>query len=129
MCNTLKVSVSCKIEAGTPISFCFRVENPAKEQLGPKTMTVYSSDGNSFQDLRFALKLLDLPYATMNDPRPMYVRTPEFKMIEVEQTSPFPCDSNTLEIAFTTNVRFPLLSPFASCLMAVLELFLCFVCS
>jgi len=106
MCAALWIAVSCRIEAGTEISFCIKVKNPAQPQQGPDTMTIFSSDGNSYQDLEYSKKLLSLPYASMEDPRPMYIRSPEFKMLEIEQSSPFPLDQNTIQLSFKTNVIF-----------------------
>ena len=88
MCAALWIAESCRIEAGSEISFCIKVKNPAQPQQGPDTMTIFSSDGNSYQDLEYSKQLLSLPYASMEDPRPMYIRSPEFKMLEIEQSSP-----------------------------------------
>jgi hypothetical protein len=102
--KSLSISVSCRIEAGTQISFCFQVTNPSTAQGGPDRMTIYSSDGDLFQDLVFSSKFLDLPYPMMKDSRPMYIRSAEFKMLNIEQSSPFPCDQNTIQVSFKTNV-------------------------
>lgn len=104
MCSSLKLNVACRIEAGAQISFCFKVTNPATQQDGPDKMTVFSSDGNSYQDLLFSHELLNIPYPSMDDRRPMYIRTPEFKTLNIEQSSPFPGDQNVIQIGWITNV-------------------------
>ena len=105
LCSSIKLSVACRIEAGTEISFCFQVTNPAVEQDGPESMTIYSSLGGVFQQLQYSTELLSVPYATAIDQRPMHIRTPAFRALEIEQSSPFPCDDNTITVSFKTNVR------------------------
>jgi len=105
MCASLRLSVACRIEAGEMISFCFQVTNPVEEQAGPEKITVFLSDGNSYQDLIFSYGLSNLPYPSVDDARPMYIRTPVFKTLRIEQSSPFPCDFNAIQISFETNVK------------------------
>jgi hypothetical protein len=104
VCPSLKISVSCRIEAGTQISFCFNVTNPATPQDSPQTMTVLNSDSMSYQDLDYGRSLLALPYASVRDREPMYIRTPAFTLLQIEQSSPFPSDQNTILISLKTNV-------------------------
>jgi hypothetical protein len=127
MCSSLKLSVSCRIEAGTEISFCIKVTNPAQSQQGPNTMTIFASDGNSYQslnyreDLDFTRQILSAPYASTDDPRPMFIRSPAFMMLEIEQSSPFPLDQNTIRLSFRSNVSFFSLS----CTHVLVLLLLC----
>ena len=105
LCSSIKLSVACRIEAGAVISFCFQVTNPGVEQDGPESMTIYSSDGDRYQQLQYRTELLSIPYASAKDQRPMYIRTPAFRAVEIGQSSPFPCDDNTIAVSFKTNVR------------------------
>lgn len=104
-CSSLKLTPACRIEAGTAISFCFNVTNPAVAQEGPAAMTIFSSDGNSYQELQYSTELLNIPYVSAKDQRPMYIRTPAFRTVRIEQSSPFPCDLNTIKVHFSANVR------------------------
>ena len=120
-CSSLTLSAACRIEAGTAISFCFKVTNPAVAQEGPDVMTIFSSDGNSYQELQYSTELRDIPYASAKDQRPMYIRTPLFMAVSIEQSSPFPCDHNTIKVLFKTNVRPDLHAPACSaCHMSML---------
>jgi glycerophosphoryl diester phosphodiesterase len=94
--KSLRVHVRCSLQAGYLMRFCFEVTNPKNKREFAAKPTIKLTSGSVAMPL--------LPIDTQLDFHPMYIRTPKFKLLETEQTSPFPCDQNTVRISFSVNV-------------------------
>ena len=100
---SLQVHIRCRLEAGHRLRFCFNVLNPRAAQAAAAP-TIKLLGGNSL-DLLAADVVLALPAYQMSDSHPMFVRAPMFKVLQAQQTSPFPCDAaNTITIDFSVNI-------------------------
>ena len=93
--KTLTMWVRCKLQAGQALTFCFKVRNPV-ESRDAATPQI-SIQGNTPVAMT---KKADATKRT----HPMYVEAPRFTRLTVDQTSPFPCDQNSITVAFTLNV-------------------------
>lgn len=107
--DKLELQVTCRIEAGVLLTFCFNLINPAIHQLAPNVY-VKSSNLRNGQLLEppppntqpaNVFKWLDPQGMTAH---PMFVRLAEFNVGEAMQNSSNPCGANSITIRMSVNV-------------------------
>jgi len=95
--SALQLTFGCTVDAGQIITICFSVQNPPQGQSPASISVSFNLYGSSF------VKLMDSSALPQN--RPMFVTNPSFTSLLIQQSSPWPCDSqNILTVALTLNV-------------------------
>ena len=89
----LKLYVNQTLTANTDYTFSFEVVNPAEGQLA-QDISVWS---------------VGLPIAEVKAGVAMRVSHTEFSVRNIGQSSPFPCDDNTITLTLVSNV--PIFAP------------------